>query len=623
MAITDINISEELETNAPSIKYSGNEGPKSPQEMQQKAEYDMQEYIIEFEDVFPEMKGLRGTEEYMEMLKNYFRELTKGPILPSPEDPVNPFGPKPIGPPLPDRQMAAYGGIMGMDGRRQYGIGSSLKKFARKIIPNEIAEIAVKAAPFVAPFNPLAAGLMSGIGSFDQTGRIGSSLKSGLLNYGLGQGARYLGGADFQRGINPFKGMKGMKYGFSSPTGEGGIKNLFKDKTDMSNTIPVDNKKLAGKNYTIDNETGKIVMRPGEDIVTTGSKIIETADKTKDTKGILKTVKDFAMDNKLLTLLLAKEGMDLIGGPEQTVSEIMARGDGMDVTAIRAEVQEAFQDSSGKKLAALRVKYPYLGRADTKDMTAMAADGGRIGFKIGGGAGVKLAELLAGKKITGSSRTFLEKIFGKERFKEMATRDPDMHRGMLEVVEMFRNRDKEGLKMYLQKFLPHMDDEMVEDFIIGGGGTEGIQGQLIRLGSGRDYAGKLEMMKSADNVRKLSELDIKNMKPNAYGGRIRKAEGGLMDLGGMEKDYRAEGGFVPIGREEKADDVPARLSVNEFVFTADAVRNAGGGDIDKGAEVMENMMKNLEAGGQVSEESQGMAGAQQMFETSERLSEVM
>ena len=52
--------------------------------------------------------------------------------------------------------------------------------------------------------------------------------------------------------------------------------------------------------------------------------------------------------------------------------------------------------------------------------------------------------------------------------------------------------------------------------------------------------------------------------------------------------------------------MPARLSVNEFVFTADAVRNAGGGDIDRGAEIMENMMKNLEAGGQVSEESQGI-----------------
>jgi len=107
------------------------------------------------------------------------------------------------------------------------------------------------------------------------------------------------------------------------------------------------------------------------------------------------------------------------------------------------------------------------------------------------------------------------------------------------------------------------------------------------------------------------------------GGRIGKAEGGLMNLGGMEKDYRAEGGFVPIGREEKADDVPARLSVNEFVFTADAVRNAGGGDIDKGAEVMENMMKNLENGGTVSEESQGNTGAQQMFSVSERIGEVI
>ena len=67
-----------------------------------------------------------------------------------------------------------------------------------------------------------------------------------------------------------------------------------------------------------------------------------------------------------------------------------------------------------------------------------------------------------------------------------------------------------------------------------------------------------------------------------------------MNLGGMEKDYRNDGGFVPLGGEEKADDVPARLSRNEFVFTADAVRNAGGGDIDKGAEVMENVMKNLE-----------------------------
>ena len=102
-------------------------------------------------------------------------------------------------------------------------------------------------------------------------------------------------------------------------------------------------------------------------------------------------------------------------------------------------------------------------------------------------------------------------------------------------------------------------------------------------------------------------------------GRQKKAEGGLMDLGGFEKDYR-EGGFVPLGAEERADDVPARLSKNEFVFTADAVRNAGEGDIDKGAEVMQNMMDNLEAGGTISEESQGKENpAQEMFNQAQML----
>ena len=119
----------------------------------------------------------------------------------------------------------------------------------------------------------------------------------------------------------------------------------------------------------------------------------------------------------------------------------------------------------------------------------------------------------------------------------------------------------------------------------------------------------------------------------ADGGRIGYAEGSkepvaketmpLLDMDGMEKDYRADGGFVPIGRMERADDVPARLSKNEFVFTADAVRNAGEGDIDKGAEVMYNMMKNLESGGEVSEESQGLDGAREMFKTSQRLEEVL
>ena len=121
--------------------------------------------------------------------------------------------------------------------------------------------------------------------------------------------------------------------------------------------------------------------------------------------------------------------------------------------------------------------------------------------------------------------------------------------------------------------------------------------------------------------------------PSIAGSRFAFAEGSkepvakktmpLLDMGGQEMDFREEGGFVPIGRMEKADDVPARLSKNEFVFTADAVRNAGDGDVDKGAEVMYNMMKNLEAGGDVSEESQGKQGARRMFQTSQRLEEVL
>jgi hypothetical protein len=152
-----------------------------------------------------------------------------------------------------------------------------------------------------------------------------------------------------------------------------------------------------------------------------------------------------------------------------------------------------------------------------------------------------------------------------------------------------------------------------------------------------------ESEKEAQSILKTQGIDIDAAResilnagtPQDFRARAFAAEGGsmdepvakktmpLLDMGGQEMDLRAEGGFVPIGRMEKADDVPARLSKNEFVFTADAVRNAGEGDVDKGAEVMYNMMKNLEAGGEVSEESQGLEGARRMFQTSQRLEEVL
>ena len=88
--------------------------------------------------------------------------------------------------------------------------------------------------------------------------------------------------------------------------------------------------------------------------------------------------------------------------------------------------------------------------------------------------------------------------------------------------------------------------------------------------------------------------------------RDKKADGGmptgimrLNQAGVKERDYREDGGFVPVGIKEKADDVPAMLSKNEFVFTADAVRGAGNGDVEKGAQRMYKIMKTLENGGTV------------------------
>ena len=92
---------------------------------------------------------------------------------------------------------------------------------------------------------------------------------------------------------------------------------------------------------------------------------------------------------------------------------------------------------------------------------------------------------------------------------------------------------------------------------------------------------------------------------SAMMGRKKVMGGGMMEMptgimrmnqgGIMERDYRDEGGFVPVGIKEKADDVPAMLSKNEFVMTANAVRGAGNGSIEKGAQKMYDLMKQNES----------------------------
>jgi hypothetical protein len=100
-----------------------------------------------------------------------------------------------------------------------------------------------------------------------------------------------------------------------------------------------------------------------------------------------------------------------------------------------------------------------------------------------------------------------------------------------------------------------------------------------------------------DLISQVTKQEFFGRPAMAMGGEIpvRENQAGITEL-----DYRQTGGFVPpIGIKEKADDIPAMLSNNEFVFTADAVRNAGGGNVNKGAERMYSLMKNLEAGGRV------------------------
>ena len=158
-----------------------------------------------------------------------------------------------------------------------------------------------------------------------------------------------------------------------------------------------------------------------------------------------------------------------------------------------------------------------------------------------------------------------------------------------------------------------------------GGDDEEVEEETSFTETPDSIANIVEQARNRDpSLRFLPEPQfVRNFYRKADGGlidlpRIPMQEGGIMDLGGMEKDYRT-GGFVELGAEERADDVPARLSKNEFVFTADAVRNAGGGDIDEGARVMQYMMDNLEAGGMISEESQGMNPAQEMFDQAQMM----
>ena len=296
---------------------------------------------------------------------------------------------------------------------------------------------------------------------------------------------------------------------------------------------------LAGKEAPTQ-VTKEVVKKAAPDVPPHFLKLVEQITKFGDDtiatqdKVIAKKYKDYYMEKDFsgnIEITKTKTGANEFGeGPiEEVYMKYTAPDDalptGKDTIVKRGDYEEftARPDMDGKmKDVENGVPDDIIEEAmSMDDIIINKAEGGRIGFS----AGKSLAKLLADKTITGSSRRFLEKVFGKESFERMIENDPELYRGLLETVEMFRKRDKEGLKMYMQKFLPHMDDETVEEFIIGTRpDIEGIQGQLLRLGSGRDYAGKIEMMKNADQMKKLSDLEITDemvRKPNASGGIAR------------------------------------------------------------------------------------------------------
>jgi len=458
MAITDLQISEELMTNAPSIKYRGNEGPKSPQEMQMMMVDDAldeayEQYIYDLLEQRPDATPM-SKEEFKRMIIGEGMMSGGNPLPEDPTKPVNPFQPKPIGP-LPDkREMAAFGGIMGADGRRKYGIGSLLQKAKDKLIddliPNEIKENPLLTAAIVAGGNELLPG--------------GADRRNSVIDALIR------------------------------------AKDYTMDKIGKLSDISVGDSTLG---ETITSGIAKNIV-PIVGGITAGLFTKNTQSDTPGTPGL-------PDDNTALQLAELKKAANLLDQKQGLAANL-----------------NFLPDVEARKFSPAEMAIQYA--QALPENTQAAAMGGRIGYNQGNA-----------------------------------------------VVDYESDPNYQGWKKIYEV--------------------------------NPDAAAMNENHKQYENYY----MSQKNM----------KAEGGIMDLGGLEKDYRNTGGFVEIGAKEKADDVPARLSVNEFVFTADAVRNAGGGDIDEGAKVMENVMKHLEGGGQLSRESQGMGGARDMFAVSERLSEVV
>jgi hypothetical protein len=585
-----------------------------------------------------------------------------------------------------NRQLRANGGIMEVTPRENFGLGSKLKKFVRKIIPNEVADIAVKAAPFVAPFNPALAAGMSGLGTFDQTGSISAGLKSGAMNYGGGQLARYVGGAGFQG--NPFgQGGaftgSGFKSGFSSPLGnDTGLGKFFSNRgTDAIQPV-------SGGEYGQFTEptfgAGDVL---GGEMGTTGAGTVSGSTTgsnsfTEKAFNLLKkgTKAAFYNGDKLdraavigaataaasyaeALYLASQAGVDLteeeydeaqraekkeeyagyltnffgskkdggrIGyeqGANELMSDITMRGEmDIDDLGIRqqpstvlvmiegpsgVEIKEVLEsDARRYNLNIVSDSGEFADKGSEIDFSSLGKkDGGRINRRLGSpekGEGDGLMEMLSVEVDAG----------GDEEEENMTMAYSDVIFNRREKGALFRSlgdpRMQQTTKSFkdLDNILKHPgmfpeDEFMLKEFLklkgykdggrIGYKDGTGSSNRVAQLMLERDY------LLSKDEDVSFIDLELER----DFGIQM-KAEGGIMEAkvptgqmrknnaGVAERDYRQTGGFVPVGIKERADDVPAMLSKNEFVMTADAVRGIGNGDVEEGSKKLYNTMKQAE-----------------------------
>jgi hypothetical protein len=459
------------------------------------------------------------------------------------------------------RQLRAGGGIMDLEPRQGYFLGKIVKKITRplkKIAKSPLGKAALLYAG-TAGLGALGAG-GAGTGftkAMFSPGNVLSNMKFGLGRLGLG--SKFIGPP------NP------NKVGF--------FKSL----------IPGAN--FSGKNALIAAGLGAtalpFLMGGGEE----DEEIVDGFDVTPDSITNIRQMsrmKDPSLDPFRIPDRFAQRNYYLANGGVVGLANGGSAGEQQMMQMLQAEYMKYRQNGGTmpfKQFAQMVMQ---------QGQTQMAANGGRIGYQDAG-------------------PVMQEEVINEDTQEVVSNPDPlaELNALSLQVFgkayDKLNEREREALQLFIsqnpEEEVIDTDQTMVEDRVMANSG------------------GMMDFMSSANPMADsyiMEDEDVINMyrpgKERAYA-----AEGGIMDLGGMEKDYREEGGFVPIGGQEKADDVPARLSKNEFVFTADAVRNAGGGDIDKGSAVMQRMMDNLEQGGEISEESQGMNPAQEMFDTAQQL----